>query len=211
MIHKFGKPFYIGSQGLLSTCAHIVEPLADGEILIAKDFNLDTFLEVKDIICHQSTDFAVGRINVNNSRFLCPLDSKSTPVLMGTDVQAFSFENYGKQGEDLALRPRFFKGYISFIGRKPEHFRRCRTLCELSFPSLAGFSGAPVMYSTSDNLLGMLYDNKESSIEVFSHSEVEEGEKRYSERIFRTMEFGLVHTIDDIQVFLKDLGIKAFR
>jgi hypothetical protein len=210
-LHRYaGVAVYIGSYGLVATCAHIVESLDNEEILMAKDFNLDQFFEVQNIVCHPSMDFAVGQINVKDNSYLCPVNERLTPIIMGTDVSSFGHVNIGKKGIDISLKYRFFKGYISFLGDKPDSSKRSKSLCEVSFPSLAGFSGAPVFLKGSDRLVGMLYGNNESNIEVFSFSEIADDNKKYSEKVFRTIEFGLVHTISDIISYLDDLDIKAF-
>ena len=211
-LHRYaGLAFYIGSQGLIATCAHIVESINDQEILIAKDFNLNTFLEVKDIKCHDSMDFAVGRLKVDNNRFFLPIDVNATPLLMGMNVQTFGYVTHGKKGADLSLKYRYFKGYISCLGNKPDPTLRCRTLCELSFPALSGYSGAPLIFSNSQRLAGIIYGNAQSSIEEYSFTEIEDTGEKYSEKIYRTIEFGLAHTINDIIVFLDDLKVEGFK
>ena len=155
-------------------------------------------------------DFAVGKINVTQNNYTKPVNEEITPVIMGTDVTSFGYYNDGKDGKNLALRYRFYKGYISFLGNKPDAQLRSKSWCEVSFPSLSGFSGTPVFLSGTDGLVGMLYGGKESDIEVFSYSEVNEGEKIFSEKIYRIMEFGLMHTISDIKTYLKEMEIKAF-
>jgi hypothetical protein len=55
----------------------------------------------------------------------------------------------------------------------------------------------------------MLYGNRETNIEVFSHSVSENNGETITEKIFRTMEFGLMHTVNDIVIFLEDLGMKV--
>ena len=86
---------------------------------------------------------------------------------------------------------------------------KCRTVCELSFPALTGFSGAPVFWGDKSVLIGMLYGNRETQLEVFSQSQVEKTLKTVKEKIFRTMEFGLMHTIDDIKSFLVDIRMNV--
>ncbi len=127
-LHRYaGIAFYIGSLGLIATCAHIVEALTENEILVAKDFNRNAFYEVKEVTCHKKMDFAVGHIDVVDNRFMKPINEKITPFYMGTDVQSFGYVNYGKNNENLNLQYRFFKGYISFLGNKPAPSDRCRT------------------------------------------------------------------------------------
>jgi hypothetical protein len=211
-LHRYaGMAFYIGHNGLVATCAHIVESLANDEILMVKDLNLNAFLEIEEIKCHPSMDFSIGRIKVNNNRYPIPANVKVTQSSKGLDLWSLGYVNMGKEENNVILQPRFFKGYISSFGDKPHPQTRSKSHCEISFPSLAGFSGAPVFLSGTNRLVGMLFGNNESSIEVFSFQEITEDKKNYSEKIFRTIEFGLIHTVNDIVSYLEDLNMKAFQ
>ncbi len=211
-LHRYaGMAFYISSEGLIATCAHIVESLKGKEILVAKDFNVNKFFEVKEIRCHNKMDFAIGRIDVNNNRFFQPINVNLTPLIMGMNVQTFGYVTYGKKGVDLSLKYRYFRGYISFMGDKPDPKLKIRTLCELSFPALSGYSGAPLILDNSKRLVGMIIGNMQSSIEEFSFTEIEESGREYSEKVYRTVEFALAHTTDDILVFLNDLNVRGFH
>jgi hypothetical protein len=126
---------------------------------------------------------------------------------LGTSISSFGYINAGRVGSDLRLEDKYFKGYISYIGNKADTDLRCRTVCELSFPSLTGFGGAPVFFENKSALIGMLYGNRETSIEVFSRSEF--GNNGKPKKILRTMAFGLMHTVNDIVTFLEDMGIKV--
>ena len=66
------------------------------------------------------------------------------------------------------------------------------------------------MLNNSDGLIGMLYGNKDSSIEVYSYTENKNIREKYTEKIYRTIEFGMAHTINDINAFLNELEIEAF-
>ncbi len=202
-----GVGYYIGKNGIIATCAHIVEAIKPQEILMAKDFHLNKFFEVKNLKVHPEVDFAIGQIDVRGNRVPPMVDEQSHPLMMGTDVVSFGYVNYGKDEKNLNLQYRFFKGYITFLGNKPHKSLRSRTFCEVSFPSLAGFSGSPIFFNGTDILAGMLFGNNESDIEVFSYSEIKEPNHEYTEKVFRTLEFGTAHTVSDIKLFLNDLKV----
>jgi Trypsin-like peptidase domain len=204
-----GTGFYIGANGVIATCDHIVASLDGDEILMAYDINLNRFIELTEIRSHPEMDFALARIGVRNNKYLKLVRTDKHPIELGTDVSSFGYINAGRVGSDLRLEDKYFKGYISFIGNKPDPAMKCRTVCELSFPSLTGFSGAPVYFTNKRALIGMLYGNRATNIELFSHSVVEKNGATKKDKIFRTMEFGLMHTVNDIVVFLEDMGIKV--
>ncbi len=209
-INRFaGTGFFIGVGGLVATCSHIMAPLENNEMLMAYSIHQKKFFELKSIHCHAYMDFAIARIDVKDNKFLKLLSTKERPLVLGTNVSSFGYINAGRVGFDLRLEDKYFKGYISFIGNKPDASMRCRTVCELSFPSLTGFSGAPVFLGDKSVLAGMLFGNRETNIEVFSRSAVEAKAKPSRNSIFRTMEFGLMHTIDDIKSFLVDIGMNV--
>ena len=204
-----GTGFYIGANGVVATCEHVVASLKRDEMIMAYDINLKKFFKLSEINNHHEMDFSIARINVKNNKFLRLVRTEKNPIELGTNVSSFGYINAGRVGSDLRLEDKYFKGYISFIGKKPDSTMKCRTVCELSFPSLSGFSGAPVFFENKSALIGMLYGNRETNIEVFSHSVSENNGETITEKIFRTMEFGLMHTVNDIVIFLEDLGMKV--
>lgn len=204
-----GSSFYLNSDGYIATCAHIAKSLSEDEVLIAKNLKLNTKLLVKDLVIHDTMDFAVGRIEIRNNKFLNPI--KNIPLHPGLSVQSFGFVFHEKHKEDIILYPRLMRGYITSIASNPGRIRGCRSIFEISYPSLAGFSGSPVLPEAQGPLIiGMLFNNSESSVEIHSYTEVDEDGVKSSEKISRIIEFGLAHSIDDIQHFLTQLGIRAF-
>ncbi len=207
-IERFaGSAFYINSHGTIATCSHIVESLQEDEFLIAKELRTGTFLEIKNICRHEKYDFAVGQVDVSNNLFFKPVMDE---LLIGDDVGAVGFTVYGKIGKDVRVDTRMLRGYISRISNQCQGNMRGKSTFEVSFPSLTGFSGTPITTHNGSFLAGMLYNNVESSIEVFSFSEVNENGEKYSEKIHRIIEFGAAHSINDIKSFLADLKINAF-
>jgi len=207
LVRFAGSSFYIDSKGTIATCSHIIESLKEDEFLVAKELRTNTFLEVKEVICHKKFDFAVGHVDVTNNEFFKPLDN---PLMLGDDVDALGFTANGKVGKDLHIDSRMLRGYVTRLSQSPQLNLRCKSTFEVSFPSLSGFSGAPVTTHKGAFLLGMLYGNMESSIEVFSFTEIKQDDSTISEKICRVLEFGVAHPINDIRFFLQELNIKAF-
>ena len=115
----------------------------------------------------------------------------------------------GLKGQQLDLCPRFMKGHIVRVGENSpvEH---AKSICEVSFPSLAGFSGTPILSDGEQQYVaGMLYGNYESSIQLFKITGINDSGNKCNEEIHRVYEFGLAHTPSDIRQFLSDLGYEA--
>jgi len=204
-----GTGFYLGANGVVATCEHIVSSIDADEMIMAYDIKSHTFFQLNHVKCHPSMDFAVARIQVKNNSYFKLLSTQKRSIPLGTDVSSCGYINAGRVGSALRLEDKFFKGYISFIGNRPDPSAHCRTLCELSFPTLVGFSGAPVFYKDQNLLFGMLYGNKETRIEVASSPETAENHRASTAKKYRTMAFGLMHTIDDIISFLADMGLRV--
>jgi len=203
-----GTAFYIGANGVIATCGHIASTPASDESLMAYDLNLQRFLKLEMLQIHPEMDFAIARTGVKQNKYLRLVKTDMHPIELGTGISSFGYVNAGRVGADLRLEDKYFKGYISFIGTKPDTTLKCRTVCELSFPTLNGFSGAPVFFENKNSLVGMLYGNRESEIEVYSNTMVEIKGKAVTKKYPRSMALGLMHTVNDIVTFLAYMGIK---
>jgi hypothetical protein len=202
-----GTAFYLTSNGLIATCKHIIEGVKEDEILIVKELTFDSFLEVTNIQSHPKYDFAVGKIGVSGNNFFQPIkDSLS----LGDDVNAFGFNFDARQNNIVTIKPRLMKGYVTSMSSSSPSDIQNRSTVEISFPSLSGFSGAPILSHPNGCLAGMLFSNFESTIEVFSYSEVIDKQNNFTEKIYRVVEHGLAHSIDDIRQFLSDLEFAVF-
>ena len=194
---------------MIATCGHIASAPARDESLMAYDLNLQQFLKLEKLQVHPEMDFAIARTGVKQNKYLRLVKTETHPIELGTNISSFGYVNAGRVGVDLRLEDKYFKGYISFIGTKPDKSLRCHTVCELSFPVLNGFSGAPVFFESKNSLVGMLYGNRESKIEVYSNTLVEIKGKAVTKKQPRSMALGLMHTVNDIVTFIEDMGIKV--
>jgi hypothetical protein len=201
-----GVAFYLGTGGLVATCKHVVQECGVDEVLLSKNLATGSFEPVTNVKAHPTYDFAVAQVGppIQNAHLpLCP-----TPVVLGTEVQALGFTSRGQSGKDLLVESRLFKGYISRLSSTPS-LPNSRTTLEVSFPSLKGFSGAPVISGPKREVIGMLFSNHESTIEQFKYSEVRDEQQTFTESIHRVLEFGLAHSTSDMQTFLMDLGVRV--
>lgn len=202
-----GTGFHIGSNGTIATCSHIIGSRKENEVLLALEASEQNLVfPLYDIKCHPSYDFAIAKIeNPNPIQF--PTIYSGETLYVGDDVLAFSYFGVGGGGPGSVpnLQGRLFKGHIVSIHPREIH-QVSPTTCELSFPSISGFSGAPLLHER-DCILGMLHGNLESSIEVYKYEEVVAPSSKHAESIHRVIELGLAHTAMDIRGFLKDLGV----
>ena len=199
-----GVAFYLQADGLLATCKHIIQSLEPGETLVAKNLLTGDTERLIDTRCHPTADFALCRtLSPTTHDYFRHLDIE--PAL-GTDVQALGFTAAGAEGRNLVVESRLFKGYISMSGKHPAR-PDARSTLAVSFPSLRVFRVAPVICGSGSALVGMLYSNLESTIELFKYEEVKDGAHRFSESVHRVLESGLVQPISDIRSFVDELGV----
>ena len=204
-----GTGFHIGCSGTIATCRHIVQSCGEGEVLLALEGSIKkAFFPLYDIQSHPKYDFAIAKIDRPDTVEF-PLIYSGENLYVGDDLLAFSYFGIGGGGalQPPDLQGRLFKGHIVSIHQR-EIPGVSPTTCELSFPSISGFSGAPLLHE-KDCILGMLHGNLESSIEVYRYEEVVSPSIKNAESIHRVLELGLAHTAMDIRRFLNDLGVEG--
>lgn len=197
-----GTCFFIDKIGTVLTCAHILEELDDDEELFSFDINNNKFVPVRTIYKHESDDFAVCQLFDTKSK---TFEMAYGQTILGRDVVSYGYLNNGVSGSVIKIDYRVMKGHISRVDSEGSKHHRSKQIIEVSYPSLAGFSGAPIFDINNLQLVGMLFGNVESSIEVFSYSEVCEGNSgRFKENVHRILEYGVGHSIDTIVGYLKE-------
>lgn len=158
-----GVAFFLREDGLIATCAHIVDGLTADEILVGQDLISGARGKILNIRKHPTYDFAVGYFHEHKSFKVLPLREEAT--MLGLDVQAFGFTADGVAGDNLKIIPRLFKGSVVGHGQDP-CTSGARSTVEISFPSHKGFSGAPLFaVDTEVRVAGMLFQtsNQRSS------------------------------------------------
>lgn len=201
-----GVSFHINDRGDIATCAHIVRSLGPNERLVGVEMHGTCLMfPIDDIRCHPKFDFAVGHVDRRDYRASAISDQPE--VFIGTDVMAYGFTTAGLVSGRLATTPRLFKGHIARTYPEPE-LAGARSTCEVSFPSLNGFSGTPLWLNARHTcVVGMLYGNIESTITLFKHTSVDDAGEKFSEEIHRVVELGAAHPANDICTMLSDLGV----
>lgn len=198
-------------HGLVCTCAHVVRAVepANREVILAK-WNPHVHNEPWVIFhakVHPKYDFAVLLTDQKPPLTQVPL--LSAPLDMGPQVAVLGFHDDGtvhdERGRTQQVAPRMFSGNV--VRTHDVRTNVSATLCELSFPVLSGFSGAPVLnYPGLDAVVGLAYGNAEQTIQVYGSSEVRDGEQVFSETVNRILELGLFHSAVSIAGYLRDMG-----
>ena len=196
-----GSSFFINGEGWVATCKHNLSELSAGQHYTCHYLRDGTIHELTDIRCHPKADLAIGRIDVRGE-YLTPHADRLLP---GIDVCAMGLVKRGIHDGLLAIDFRYLKGYVTRVGPNDFDFPTGPTLLEVSFPSLPGFSGAPLITDTNQ-LLGMLYGNLESTIEAFSMKEVSRAGELYRETVHRVLELGLAHPLEQFTQWVEELG-----
>lgn len=195
-----GSCFFIDTQGTAITCAHIIDDMRENEELFTFDSKTQTNQKISILYKHPKDDFAVLSIPTNGNKHFTIRHSR---VVLGMNVMSYGFINGGASAGAIKVDYRVMKGHISRLDTHPSNYRSAQII-ETSFPSLAGFSGAPIFCENRLELVGMLFGNVESDIEVFSVKEVKDDTNTFTESIHRIVELGLAHTSDAIVSYLEE-------
>jgi len=196
-----GCAFNLTADGSIATCSHIARQVGSDEILVAQDTNDDKLYPVSEISYHKNLDFAVGHIERPQCLLPQPFAGQ---VLPGLDVFAMGHSSAGKEDKTIKTERRYFKGYVTQTTDQS-------VVVELSFPSLPGFSGAPVWVWGNGEFAGMLFGNHESTIEIHSFEERREDDSTATERIYRVIEFGLMIPVSSVTDCCREMGVTAFN
>ncbi len=190
-----GCSFFISEERLLVTCRHVLEDNASPYVQDRNGFSHRIF----DISCHATLDLAVARVQGIEPGILTPLTCRLT---LGGDLCAFAYLDDHMEGT-AALLPTIAKGYITTTPRTNQQCEGGFGKYAVSFPSLAGFSGAPVTMFDQPYFAGMLFGNLESEITVFSNSEVNDDGSVWREQLVRVIDQGQMIGYGEITRFVE--------
>ena len=173
-------------------------------MLVGKNLDSNILGQISNIKVHPKYDFAIGQFigRTNHSVFKFGI----VDAYLGKDIRSIGFNSAGKLGNNVNAEVRLFKGNVIRYSNSPL-LKISKSIMELSFPSLEGFSGSPVLDELSGDLLGMLYYNQE-----YNAGQLETGENKnnsgmkHIHTISKIVDMDLSHTIEDIKSFLKDLN-----
>lgn len=204
-----GSGFFVSSNNWAVTCRHVLEPLADDEVVVGQFPTSDQAAKAEDIRLHPTLDLAAFNLGVAGSVF--PL--YRTPLMLANQVFSFGYNLDAVEDGNVVVQPRLFQGYI--VGYPTINRRNLPTLTpyyELSFPGVCGFSGAPLYMAglSVPAICGMVIGSTRAEIVESSRSEVIDGTTRYEERVSKVYEFGVAHSLATLTQGLKDLDVPAF-
>lgn len=207
---------FLGSATILGknvcTCAHVVQTVDFGKELILTKWNphdpKQPWVEFPAAIIHPRYDFAVLQPSQRPQN--PPLPLYEVELDLGPQVYGIGFHDDGTSispegRKDFQVAPRAFFGNVVRVYEQPNN--KSLSVCELSFATLSGFSGAPLFTPGLDLIAGMIYGNVEQKIQVHERYELRDGNMEFSETVNRIMELGLFHSVKSIKRFLTDLSL----
>ena len=188
-----GSGFYIGNEGYLLTCKHVIDSAAKDESLFTYQLGKKRTLELT--VIRNS-----GRYDISLCRSLSPgIQSPwhfidETYITLGSDIEVYGYLHEPLGDNELPFRQRYLKGYITGISRQeefPDSF-------ELNIPVLFGMSGSPLVCHLPIEggtqrrtcIAGIVYGCREA--EVVHHTVIET--ECCNERVSKIVELGLSYT-----------------
>lgn len=202
-----GCGFWLDFEGHFLTCKHVLEGLDEDHLpAIGQPWSdrRDRFVPVLSSTAHAKFDVAVGVAPSSAVKGVLP--RYLGPVGIGLDVQAFGCTDAGREAGSYHLDVRLLRGYVSRFSEDPLGLPS-PSLVEVSFGSPNGFSGTPLL--VEKEVIGMLYRNVETKLEAYSVSETTEGSAQYKEVAYRIYEYGIAHSLHDLEPFLQSCDVQA--
>lgn len=202
-----GCGFWLDAEGRFLTCKHVLDGVEEGQLpAIGQPWSdrRDYFVPVLSSTVHAEFDIAVGVAPSSAVKGVLP--RYTGPVGIGLDVQAFGCTDAGREHGSYQLDVRLLRGYVSRFSEDALGLPS-PSLVEVSFGSPSGFSGTPLL--VEKEVVGMLYRNVETKLEAYSVSETTDGGAQYKEVAYRIYEYGIAHSLRDIEPFLRSCGVSS--
>lgn len=200
-----GTGFWLDNDGHFLMCKHVLEGLVPGQMpAIGQPFSnrSDYFVPVLSSVSHATYDIAVGTAPKRAVKGVLPRYKGAFGI--GLDVQAFGFTDAGRAVSAYQLDVRLLRGYVSRVSTDPLGLPS-PSLIEVSFGSPSGFSGTPLLVGTE--VVGVMYRNIESKLEAYSIHETTDGDSQFKEVAYRIYEYGIAHSLAEIEPFLQQCGV----
>jgi len=211
---------YLGSATMLSKnkkvivfCKHVLQNICEHEELVLNVYGTQDLYVLSDVVFSKKFDFSAARIETSDEvkcdyNFIEKLNNP-VPVMMNNDVVAMGIFAEEDNIKQVVIRPEVRKGYVPRCSPKEDMLIGARSTNVLSFPIPSGFSGGPIFLQNSFPLevKGIMFNNIESKISIYSHEEVKSGNERCVETVVRVEELGLFHSVEDIKYFLSELNL----
>ena len=137
-----GSGFFIGSEGFLLTCRHVVEGIAKNETIEAFQIGKRRTLELKIINKSNEPDLVLCKTSIPPD-IVEPWPIVADPYIsMASEVELFGYVYEPLGPHEIPFRQRYMKGYVTGIPRETTY----KDSFELSFPVLFGMSGSPLIF-----------------------------------------------------------------
>ena len=201
-----GSGFYIGNEGYLLTCKHVIDSVSKSESLFTYQLGKKRTLELT--VVRNS-----GRYDISFCKSLSPgiqnpwhfIDE--TYITLGSDIEVYGYLHEPLGDHELPFTQRYLKGHITSISRQrefPDSF-------ELNIPVLFGMSGSPLVChwpveggtERRTCIAGIVYGCRES--QVIQHAVIET--ESYNERVSKIVELGLSYTPKAVFSLLEETRI----
>ncbi|MCK4224066.1 MAG: trypsin-like peptidase domain-containing protein [candidate division Zixibacteria bacterium] len=168
-----GTGFFVGAEGHLVTCAHVVQNITSDEALYCFQIGRHRWipLSVFRVLCDHDLALCTGA--VPKTKEVMPLISEPF-IQPGADINTLGYLHEPKGPDRLSFCRRVMRGYITSIPESSDY----PDSYELSFPVLFGCSGAPLLSrfdiegesKSKLGIVGCVYGSRESRI--VRHSEI---------------------------------------
>lgn len=181
------------------TCSHLHDYIMEGEILCISFRNTDKFYPLCNIKRHSTIDLMTAEIETND-----PIDSRINLIdilqdfnelSLGQELRAFGYFSESPNAAVPTVLNQIRQGYITFSSSNNEGTKKLggNSRRELSFSCPNGMSGSPVL-DLNYKPMGILFNNIESSIAKWEHTEIQEDGSTYREIRLRIEEHAIFHT-----------------
>jgi len=209
-----GTGFFIGTEGHLVTCAHVVNEVSSDESLHCFQIGKKRWIPLEIFRKMSDHDLALCIGAPPETNVEMPLIAEPF-IQLGIDINVFGYMHEPKGVGKISFVRRVMRGYITNIPESIEY----PDSYELSFPALFGSSGAPVLHrfdvegdpDSKLGVVGCLYGSRESSVvrhsKVVLESSGVNGVKRETEVTSRIVELGLAYNIKALNMLFKESGL----
>ena len=193
LVNFAGTGFGVEKSGLILTAAHVVANAINAQEIYVQ-LHAGKFLRAYSMILHPTADVAALLFKPDHSLPFFKLGNPPTEIrefFLGTEVLSYGYPFTRENPDKVKLEPRLMSGYIqrNFCHEQGNYSFHAY---ELSFPSILGQSGSPILLANDiDSAIAVLTTNFESSIVIDSYEEYDEGGQKEIHKIKKVISYGI--------------------
>lgn len=205
-----GCAFACSSDGLLATCNHVVNDIAQDELLVVQHPTENLCYQPTIIGQHGKFDIAFLKLAIKTPHWPAPIMDE---LYLMTVVDSIGYYDTCIENYNLEIIAQAFSGTITATPRKSFGLQTGLPFYQISFPALPGFSGSPLYadWKGGSVLCGMIFENRSSKVVVRTIDEYKDDKMHFIEKSVREWESGVAHTTKTIQEAASDLGISIWK